>query len=43
MEFEEEGLLADYFTKDELDEYVDEYIEEGRIGKERISRSSCSR
>lgn len=38
MEFEEEGLLADlddYFTKDELDEYVDEYIEEGRIGKDK--------
>ena len=34
MEFEEEGLLADlddYFTKDELDEY----IEEGRIGKDK--------
>ncbi|MCB6202712.1 ABC transporter substrate-binding protein [Extibacter muris] len=38
MEFEEEGLLANldnYFTKDELDEYVDEYIEEGRIGKDK--------
>ncbi|MFR1727614.1 extracellular solute-binding protein, partial [[Clostridium] hylemonae] len=37
LEFEEEGLLADlddYFTKDELSEYVDEYIEEGRVGKD---------
>lgn len=34
-EIEKEGLLADlslYFTEEELGEYVDSYIEEGRIG-----------
>lgn len=38
MEFEKEGLLVDldnYFTKDELDEYVEEYVEEGRIGEDK--------
>lgn len=38
LKFEEEGLLVDldeYFTEDELDEYVDNYIEEGRVGKDK--------
>lgn len=36
LSYRKEGILAsldDYFTKEELAEYVDAYIEEGRIGE----------
>lgn len=37
IEFDQQGLLADmddYFTEKELDEYIDAYVEQGRIGKD---------
>lgn len=37
IEFDQQGLLADmddYFTQEELDEYIDAYVEQGRIGED---------